>query len=79
MRLNNLSLDPLHLIPWSLVSFTPDLKAIIGLGHNGIFIYHWPYLGLAFDDRGIVVLENSVIWEGNLAPGLPVAERKEGS
>lgn len=60
-----------RLLPWSDITITPDLKAIIGIGRMGIFIYHWPYEGLAFCDEGIVFLENPVSQEKNLAPGLP--------
>ena len=52
-----ISLFPNRLIPWSGITITPDLKALIGLGRKGIFIYEYPYSQLAFSDEGIIVLE----------------------
>ena len=48
-----------HLLPWSGITITPDLKVIIGVGRGttGIFIREWPYEGLAFEDEGIIFLE----------------------
>ena len=57
VKLIDLSIN--RLIPWSGIKITPDLKTIIGIGRKGIFIYHWPYRELAFEDRGIVILEKS--------------------
>ena len=51
--------NPNRLIPWSAITITPDLRAIIGVGRGmkGLFIYEYPYNRLAFSDRGIIVLE----------------------
>ena len=55
MNLNNP--DPIRLVPWSGITITPDLKALIGLGRKGIFIHEYPYSKLAFSDEGIIILE----------------------
>lgn len=74
-----ISLSPSRLLPWPGITITPSLKSIIGLGRNGIFIYEWPYEGVAFCDAGIVIRENPAFQRENLGPGLPVVERKEAS
>ena len=55
-KVKPLDLSINRLIPWSGITITPDLKALIGIGRKGIFIYHWPYDGLAFGDEGIYII-----------------------